>query len=49
MRHYPMLQQNLVYKGLTRGKCLVALVSARRLLDRKTLDASEYRQCAGRS
>jgi exodeoxyribonuclease V alpha subunit len=32
MQHYPMLQRNLVYTGLTRGKRLVVLVGQRKAL-----------------
>jgi exodeoxyribonuclease V alpha subunit len=32
MQHYPMLQRNLVYTGVTRGKRLVVLVGQRRAL-----------------
>jgi exodeoxyribonuclease V alpha subunit len=31
-RHYPMLQRNLVYTGVTRGKRLVVLVGQRKAL-----------------
>src|SRR5262249_11589199 len=31
-QHYPMLQRNLVYTGVTRGKRLVVLVGQRRAL-----------------
>ena len=31
-QHYPMLQRNLVYTGVTRGKCLVILVGQRKAL-----------------
>jgi exodeoxyribonuclease V alpha subunit len=31
-QHYPMLQRNLVYTGVTRGKCLVVLVGQRKAL-----------------
>jgi exodeoxyribonuclease V alpha subunit len=31
-QHYPMLQKNLVYTGITRGKRLVVLVGQRRAL-----------------
>ena len=31
-QHYPMLQRNLVYTGVTRGKQLVVLVGQRRAL-----------------
>jgi exodeoxyribonuclease V alpha subunit len=32
MQHYPMLQRNLVYTGVTRGKRLVVLVGQRKAL-----------------
>jgi exodeoxyribonuclease V alpha subunit len=31
-QHYPMLQQNLVYTGVTRGKRLVVLIGQRKAL-----------------
>ena len=31
-QHYPMLQRNLVYTGVTRGKNLVVLVGQRKAL-----------------
>jgi len=31
-QHYPMLQRNLVYTGVTRGKRLVVLVGQRKAL-----------------
>src|SRR5207237_3851153 len=31
-QHYPMLQRNLVYKGVTRGRRLVVLVGQRKAL-----------------
>ena len=31
-QHYPMLQRNLIYTGVTRGKCLVVLVGQRKAL-----------------
>jgi exodeoxyribonuclease V alpha subunit len=33
-QHYPMLQRNLVYTGVTRGKRLVVLIGQRKALDR---------------
>jgi exodeoxyribonuclease V alpha subunit len=32
MQHYPMLQRNLVYTGITRGKKLVVLVGQAKAL-----------------
>jgi exodeoxyribonuclease V alpha subunit len=32
MQHYPMLQRNLVYTGVTRGKRLVVIVGQKRAL-----------------
>jgi exodeoxyribonuclease V alpha subunit len=32
MQHYPMLQRNLVYTGVTRGKHLVVLIGQRKAL-----------------
>jgi exodeoxyribonuclease V alpha subunit len=29
-RHYPILQRNLLYTGVTRGKCLVILVGQKK-------------------
>jgi exodeoxyribonuclease V alpha subunit len=31
-QHYPMLQRNLLYTGITRGRRLVVLVGSRRAL-----------------
>ena len=31
-QHYPMLQRNLVYTGVTRGKRLVVLIGQRKAL-----------------
>jgi exodeoxyribonuclease V alpha subunit len=32
MQHYTMLRRNLIYTGVTRGKCLVVLVGQRKAL-----------------
>ena len=32
MQHYPMLQRNLLYTAITRGRKLVVLVGSRRAL-----------------
>ena len=50
VQHYPMLQRNLVYTGVTRGKRLVVLVGQRKALaiavkgDRKRRRWSKLRE-----
>jgi exodeoxyribonuclease V alpha subunit len=50
IQHYPMLQRNLVYTGVTRGKRLVVLVGQRKALaiavkgDRKRRRWSKLRE-----
>jgi exodeoxyribonuclease V alpha subunit len=50
VQHYPMLQRNLIYTGVTRGKRLVVLVGQRKALtiavrgDRKRRRWSKLRE-----
>ena len=43
--HYPMLQRNLLYTALTRGKKLAVLVGSRRAVRRAVGNAAPMRRC----
>jgi exodeoxyribonuclease V alpha subunit len=45
--HYPMLQRNLLYTAITRGKRLVVIVGARRALDLAVHNASQRERFSG--
>jgi exodeoxyribonuclease V alpha subunit len=42
-QHYPMLQRNLLYTGVTRGKRLVVLVGQRKVIAIAVRGVSERR------
>ena len=44
MQHYPMLQRNLVYTGVTRGKRLVVIVGQKRALAMAVRGAGDKRR-----
>ena len=44
-QHYVMLQRNLLYTGITRGKKLVVLVGTRRALEMAVRNADAGRRC----
>ena len=46
VQHYPMLQRNLVYTGVTRGKRLVVLVGQRKALAIEVKGARKRRRCS---
>ena len=46
MQHYPMLQANLVYTGITRGKKLVVVVGEERALAKAVRAGESRRRCS---
>jgi exodeoxyribonuclease V alpha subunit len=44
IQHYPMLQRNLIYAGVTRGKRLVVLIGQRKALAIAVKGARERRR-----
>ena len=45
-QHYVMLQRNLLYTGVTRGKRLVVLVGSRKALEMAVLQQDTARRCS---
>jgi exodeoxyribonuclease V alpha subunit len=45
-QHFIMLQRNLLYTGITRGKRLVIVIGSRRALERAVQQADSRERCS---